>query len=274
MEVNRSGYYRHLKQAEAEAKTARLENVLMMEVTTLHKQSGESYGSRRIAKGLQEKGYPVGRYQARSLMRKGKIHCKQRRRFKVTTQNNPTLAVAENKLNRAFTVRQLNRVWAADITYLWTQEGWLYLSVVLDLCSRRVIGWSLSIDLREELVDKALRMAISRRRPGEGVMHHSDRGCQYASHAYQQLLKEHGMIGSMSRKGNCWDNAVMERFFGSLKSERVSHKKYATRAEAKADVVDYIEMFYNSKRMHSALGYLSPMQYENQISRKAVSTFT
>ena len=264
MEVNRSGYYRYLKGTGFEKKD--VEDVLVTEVKALHRQSGESYGSRRIAKGLQAKGYRVCRYQARSLMRKAKISCKQRRRFKVTTQSNPALPVAKNILNREFAVKQANRVWAADITYLWTQEGWLYLSAVLDLFSRRIVGWSLGSDLREELVSNALRMALGRRNPEPGLLHHSDRGCQYASKSYQKLLRENGLVSSMSRKGNCWDNAVMERFFGSLKSERVYGKNYVTRSEAKADVINYIEMFYNSERMHSALGYLSPMQYENKIS--------
>jgi putative transposase len=206
----------------------------------------------------------VGRYKARSLMRKANLSCKQRRRFKITTQSDSKLPVTKNVLNRKFKVSKANTAWVADITYLWTQEGWLYLSVVLDLFSRRVVGWSLKSHMGEGLVRSAFLMALGRRNPHSGLLHHSDRGCQYASKDYQHLLSQHGVIASMSRKGNCWDNAVMERFFGSLKSERTDNKIYLTKEEAKADVIDYIEMFYNSERLHSTLDYLTPMEYEKK----------
>jgi putative transposase len=260
MEVARSGYYKFLSQPQSE--TVMGEEKLLVEVKALHQMSQGSYGKRRIAKELELKGYRVGVEYARSLMRKANIVCKQRRRFRVTTQSNPALPVAKNSLNRQFKVCAPNRVWVADITYLWTQEGWLYLAAVLDLYSRRVVGWALSQDMKEGLVHDALLMAIGRRMPVGSLLHHSDRGCQYASRDYQCLLKRNGMTVSMSRKGNCWDNAVMERFFGSLKSERTDTKIYLTRHLAKADVIDYIEMFYNSQRLHSTLGYMSPMQYE------------
>jgi putative transposase len=262
MEVNRSGYYRYAKQIIS-VRSKEEENIFV-ELRTLHKRSNKSYGSRRMAKSLQTKGYNVGRYRARSLMRKAKIECKQRRRFRVTTQSNHTFPIARNVLNREFAVSAPNRVWVADITYLWTHEGWLYLSAVLDLFSRRVVGWSLANHIREGLVHDALLMALGRRMPDAELMHHSDRGCQYASKDYRELLKQYGITVSMSRKGNCWDNAVMERFFGSLKSERTDNKIYLTREQAKADVIDYIEMFYNSQRLHSTLGYMSPMQYEKE----------
>ena len=265
LEVNRSGYYRYLKKGSEPSQPD--EENLLTEARALHKKSDRSYGSRRIGKGLQMKGYRVGRFRARSLMRKAGLECKQRRRFRITTQSNHAHPIAENILDRKFSVNMPNRFWVADITYLWTEEGWLYLSAVLDLYSRRVVGWSLANHLREDLVHGALLMALGRRNPNEKLMHHSDRGCQYASSNYQNLLKEHGIMVSMSRKGNCWDNAVMERFFGSLKSERTDNKIYQTREIAKADVIDYIEMFYNSERLHSTLGYLSPMQYEkNYVS--------
>jgi putative transposase len=266
MQVHRSGYYSYLKKIASPLKI--LEEKLIMEVKALFKQSDRSYGSRRIAKGLRLNGYSVGRYRARSLMRKANIECKQRRRFRITTHSNKAHPVVENVLNREFSVSCPNRVWVADITYLWTQEGWLYISAVLDLFSRRVVGWSIKNHMREELVHDALRMAFGRRKLNGELMHHSDRGCQYTSANYQDMLKKHKITVSMSRKGNCWDNAVMERFFGSLKSERTDGKVYHTREIAKADVIDYIEMFYNSQRLHSALGYLSPMHYEqvNYIS--------
>lgn len=161
-----------------------------------------------------------------------------------------------------------NRVWVADITYLWTNEGWLYIAAVLDLYSRRIVGWAMANHMREELINNALQMAFYRRRPSFGLIHHSDRGSQYAGNQYQEELKKMGIVISMSRKGNCWDNAVMERFFGSLKSERTDKVRYLTRNDAIADVVDYIEMFYNSQRLHSTLGYRTPLQYEqNRVNQ-------
>jgi len=269
MQVHRSGYYKYLK-TKASGKP---KNNLLMEIKNLFKESKGSYGSRRIAKGLQEKGYKIGRYRARTMMKNEHLICKQRRKFRLTTQSNHSRPIAENRLNQAFKVMHPNRVWTADITYLCTQEGWLYLSVVLDLFSRRVVGWSIAERMEEKLVRDALLMALGRRNPPTGLMHHSDRGSQYASKNYQKLLKKRGIVVSMNRKGNCWDNAVMERFFGSLKSERLNNVVYKTREEARKDIVDYIEMFYNSKRLHSTLGYKTPMQYEENYVTQ-VSTFT
>jgi putative transposase len=273
MQVNRSGYYRYLKELPHK-KSA--EDRLFVEVKVLHNQSKGSYGSRRISQGLRMKGYDVGRYRARRLMREAGVECKQRRRYRATTQSNHSLPVAANTLNREFSVVVPNRVWVTDITCLWTQEGWLYLSAVLDLFSRRIVGWSVADHMRTELISDALLMAIGRRQPLGNLLHHSDRGSQYASADYQQLLKRQGVQVSMSRKGNCWDNAVMERFFGSLKSERTEGENYLTREQAKADVIDYIEMFYNSQRLHSTLNYISPMQFEklNENLFKKVSIFT
>ena len=235
---------------------------LVVKVKEIDKRSKGTYGSRRIAKSLQNENFTVGRYKARSLMKKAQIQCKQRRRYRITTESNPRMPVMENKLNREFQVEKPNRVWVTDITYLWTKEGWLYLSAVLDLFSRRIVGWSLASHMRAELVNDALEMALARRQPKTNLMHHSDRGKQYTSLNYQHKLNKLGIEVSMSRKGNCWDNAVMERFFGSLKSELTDHKVYFTKEEAKADVINYIELFYNCQRLHSTLGYLSPMQYE------------
>jgi len=257
LQVSRSAYYRYLNKPKSNN-----DEKLIIEVKAIHKKSNMSYGSRRISKYLQMNNYKVGRYKARSLMRKAGIECKQRRRYKITTQSDARLPVAKNILNRAFAVAKPNQVWLADITYLWTHEGWIYLAAVLDAYSRRVVGWALANHMRKSLVRDALNMALGRRRPDGDLLHHSDRGSQYASMDYQTLLKSEGITVSMSRKGNCWDNSVMERFFGSLKSERTDGKKYTTREQAKADVVDYIEMFYNSHRLHSTLGYISPLQYE------------
>jgi putative transposase len=258
MQVSRSGYYLHIKNCKIVTK----ENILDITVKALHKQARGSYGSRRIAKALQAQGYKVGRFKARSIMNKAGLKCKQRVRFKITTQVNPALEVADNILNREFSVTQPNKVWVSDITYLWTHEGWLYLAAVLDLYSRRIVGWSIDCHMREELTLDAIKMAVGRRNPVDVVMHHSDRGSQYTGESYRSFLDKAGFKVSMSRKGNCWDNAVMERFFGSLKSERMDDNKYLTRGEAKKDVIDYIEMFYNSQRLHSTLGYVSPMEFE------------
>jgi len=260
MEVQRSGYYSYVKKLMRYGIDADLK--LIIEVKALSRLSRHSYGSRRIAENLKTKGYKVGRYQARTLMHKAGVECKQRRRYRITTQSKHLLPIAENVLNRRFSVSMPNRVWVADITYLWTNEGWLYIAAVLDLYSRRIVGWAMANHMREELVNNALQMAFYRRRPGFGLIHHSDRGSQYASNQYQEKLKRMGIVVSMSRKGNCWDNAVMERFFGSLKSERTDKVRYLTRNDAVADVVDYIEMFYNSQRLHSTLGYRTPLQYE------------
>lgn len=257
MQVSRSGYYHFIKHGY------KAEDIkLIVEVKALAKLSRHSYGSRQLSKNLTAKGYAVGRYRARSLMRKAGIECKQRRRYRVTTDSRHRLPIAGNVLNRDFTAQAINQKWVVDLTYLWTQEGWLYLAAVLDIFSRRVVGWALAEHMREELVEEALQMALGRRCPPKGLLHHSDRGVQYASHAYQACLRKAGMVVSMSRKGNCWDNSMMERFFGSLKSERTDHIIYHSREEAKADVIDYIEMFYNSQRLHSSLGYVTPLQFE------------
>jgi transposase InsO family protein len=272
MEVSRSGYYKYLKANLGQK--YQLENKLLVEVKALSKESRSNYGSRMMAKNLQAKGYQIGRYAARTLMRKAGIECKQRRRYRVTTQSKHDFVVAKNVLNREFTVNTPNRVWLADITYLWTLEGWLYIAAILDLFSRCVVGWAMANHMRETLVNEALQMALGRRQPDQGLLHHSDRGVQYASDNYQSALRAAGITVSMSRKGNCWDNSVMERFFGSLKSERTDNTIYKTREEAKADIIDYIEMFYNSKRLHSTLNYATPMQFEKQFLLKNVSTFT
>jgi putative transposase len=272
MEVSRSGYYLYLKGKLS--KKSLMDIKLLIEVKTLASESQNSYGKRMMSKNLQSKGYKVGCYAARTLMRKAGIECKQRRRYRVTTNSVHGLPIAKNVLNREFNVVAPNRVWVTDITYLWTIEGWLYIAAVLDLFARRIVGWAMAHHMRETLVGEALHMALERRQPESGLLHHSDRGVQYAGINYQALLKTAGVVVSMSRKGNCWDNAVMERFWGSLKSERTDGKIYVTREAAKADVINYIEMFYNCKRLHSTLGYVSPMQFENLFLLKNMSTFT
>jgi transposase InsO family protein len=261
MEVSTSGFYDYRKRLR-NGRADQEEQELVLRAKAIHERMGGVYGARRMARELQAEGFDVGRYRARSLMRKAGIAVRRKKRFRATTDSRHRYPVAPNQLARRFEVTAPNRVWGADITYLWTNQGWLYLAVVIDLFSRRVVGWALAEHMRLDLVSDALLMAVWRRKPPAGLIHHSDRGSQYACHAYQALLAEHGFVCSMSRKGNCWDNAPVERFFGSLKRERTDLRIYATREEMRADVIDYIEMFYNSQRRHSYLGYTSPMQFE------------
>ena len=260
MEVSRSGFYAFQKRLQRPDDVG--EQRLIVKVRAIHKANDEAYGSRRISKALRADGEDVGRCQAGTLMKKANVEVKQKKRFRVTTDSNHDYPVAPNLLDRQFDIETPNTAWGGDITYLWTDEGWLYLAVIIDLFSRRVVGWSLSSRMKVDLVRDALLMAIWRRKPGRGLIHHSDRGSQYACHKYQDILEAHGMIPSMSRKGDCWDNAVIERFFRSLKSERTNHRRYPTREAARQDVINYIEMFYNSRRLHSYLGYVSPVEYE------------
>ena len=260
MEVSRSGFYDFMKRLQRPEDPQ--EQRLIVKVRSIHKANDEAYGSRRMSEALRADGEDVGRCQAGTLMKKANVEVKQKKRFRVTTDSNHDYPVAPNLLDRQFDIETPNTAWCGDITYLWTDEGWLYLAVIVDLFSRRVVGWSLSSRMKVNLVRDALLMAIWRRKPGRGLIHHSDRGSQYACHEYQDILEEHGMIPSMSRKGDCWDNAVIERFFRSLKSERTNHRRYSPREAAKQDVINYIEMFYNSRRLHSYLGYVSPVEYE------------
>jgi putative transposase len=261
LEVSRSGYYDYVRTQAAEDSTDDLE--LITRIKAIHAETRQCYGSRRMTRALQAEGYQVGRCKVRRLMKEAGVSVKRRTTRKPqTTDSRHGYGVAPNILNREFNVAKPNEAWVGDITYLWTQEGWLYLAVLLDLFSRKVVGWSLSSHVDTELVQGALEMAIGRRHPQAGLIHHTDRGSQYASHAYRDMLREHEMVCSMSGKGDCLDNAVAERFFGSLKRERTSHRHYETRQEARADVIDYIEMFYNSTRLHSYLGYTSPNEYE------------
>ena len=260
MGVSVTGFHDYLRRRERGPDPARAAKLKL--VKQLAAESKHTYGSRRMSEALRQRGYGVGRYQARGLMREAEVFVRYRRRYRVTTDSNHCLPVFPNRLERDFAMSAPNQAWASDISYLWTQEGWLYLAVVIDLYSRKVVGWSLGTRLTSRLVCDALRMALWNRRPSGGLIHHSDRGVQYASHAFRRLLKRYDIEGSMSRKGDCWDNAVVESFFGSLKSERVHWCHYQTREQAHRDVVEYITMFYNSSRMHSYLNYQSPNEFE------------
>jgi transposase InsO family protein len=272
LDVSRSGYY---------ARQGRLEKASIC-TTTVHLKaafvgSGKSYGSRRLVDALHKKGIQIGRYKVRRLMREAHLKPVWRKRFVNTTDSKHDLPIAENILNRQFNPSAPNRAWSSDITYVRTQSGWLYLAAVMDLFSRKVIGWATDSTMPSGLVCRALQMAISARQPLPGLIVHSDRGSQYASEKYQQLLKKHGFICSMSRQGNCWDNAVMDRFFLNLKMERVWQRDYANHLEATQDITQYIVEFYNASRLHSTLGNLPPIIYEEIFATKQpvkVSEFT
>ena len=240
----------------------RLTDVQILAVIgAIHAELKGAYGSPRMIRELRLRGFTAGKERVERLMRENGIYARHKRRYKVTTDSKHGLPVAENLLARNFTPAAPDRVWTSDITYLWTDEGWLYLAIVLDLFNREVIGWALKPRMTADLVTDALTMAWFRRRPKPGILHHSDRGSQYASYAFQDKLKEYGMTCSMSRKGNCWDNAPTESWFNSFKNERVHGVRYTTHAEMKAASFEYIEVFYNRKRQHSTLGYQSPIQY-------------
>jgi putative transposase len=232
-------------------------------IQAIHQELKGAYGSPRMVIELRDRGFPASKERVERLMRENGIRARHKRRFKATTDSKHSLPVAPNVLARDFTPAAPNQVWTADMTYIWTDEGWLYLAVVLDLFNREVVGWSLKPRMTSDIVIDALAMAWFRRKPAPGLIHHSDRGSQYASHAFQAQLKEYGMVCSMSRKGNCWDNAPTESFFNSFKNERVHGTRYETREEAIADAFDYIEPFYNRRRRHSTLGYISPQQFLN-----------
>lgn len=258
--VKRSGYYAWKKRGRSPRKMRDAE--LLEKIRESHRLSKGIYGSPNIHKDLCESDVRCGRKRVARLMKEAGIRSKVAKRFKVTTQSRHTLPVAENLLKRDFSVPLPNRVWVSDITYLWTRQGWLYLCVILDLWDRKVVGWSIQERLRSELAVDALNKAVALRRPGEGLVFHSDRGVQYASEAFRAGLLKYKMRQSMSRKGDCWDNAVAESFFGILKRELIYHETYMTRQEARLSVFQYIEGWYNRRRRHSTLRYLSPAAFE------------
>jgi transposase InsO family protein len=263
LEVSKAGYYAWRDRAPS--KRARDDARFTTLIRIIHKASRRTYGSPRVHAQLDKDGVRVGRKRVARLMRLNAIEVKTRRRFKATTNSKHDFPIAENLLDRRFDVDAIgatDRVWAGDITYIWTHEGWLYLAVVLDLRSRRVVGWSMSQSMERGLVLDALRMALSRRSPGVGVLHHSDRGSQYASADCRKLLREHGMTCSMSRKANCWDNAVVESFNATIKTELIHRMTWKTRNDVRAEIYKYIETWYNPKRLHSTLGYRSPVEFE------------
>jgi putative transposase len=260
LQVSRSAYYDwlHRVPSTSEKDDADLTGILQSEFN----KSRATYGTRRLKAALLGRDRAVSRRRIGRLMRAAGLACKTQRKFKATTNSQHDQPIAPNHLDRQFNVDRPNQVYAGDITYIYTQEGWLYLAVVIDLYSRQVVGWSMAEHMRTKLVNDALLMAVWKRKPEKGLMWHTDRGSQYASESHRALLTQHGIRQSMSRKGNCWDNSVSESFFHTLKTELVHQQTYQTRAEARQAVFEYIEVFYNRERLHSANGYLSPVDYE------------
>ena len=261
LEVSRSGYYAWRDRPASSQSLRRAE--LAGKIRQVHDDNRRVYGSPRIFKALTVAGEAVCQNTVAKVMRAEGLRAKVKRTFVPrTTDSTHAQPIASNVLDRQFAADAPNRKWAGDITYIPTDEGWLYLAGVIDLHSRRIVGWSMTDHMQTDLVADALAMALARRRPGPGLLHHSDRGVQYASDAYQELLQEHGIQVSMSGKGDCWDNAVMESFWATLKTELVHHEHYSTREQARLSIFEYIEVFYNRKRLHSSLGYVSPEAFE------------
>jgi putative transposase len=266
LEIKRSGYYNY-QQTQANRMRNLLHNEILVCARKIMIESNCTYGSRRIKKVMNIMGYTISRSKAGKLLKEDGLVVRCKKKFKVTTNSNHKLPLFDNLLKRAFKVDCQDVIYVSDITYIWTQEGWLYLAVVIDLYSRKVVGWSMGARMTAKLVCDALKMAIWQRKPKPGLIHHSDRGSQYASNAFRKLLKLHGIKGSMSRKGDCWDNAVAESFFGTLKQERVHWCHYQTRYSAQQDVLQYISIFYNNKRIHSYLNYMNPKQFEEEMQK-------
>jgi transposase InsO family protein len=265
MEVSRSGYYAWLRRPPSAR--ARRREQLAAQVARVHEQNRGVYGSPRVCQVLKSQGERVCENTVAGIMKERQIRARRKRTFVPrTTDSAHQQPPADNVLARQFDAPRPDRKWAVDITYIPTDEGWLYLAGVIDLCSRRVVGWSMAEHMETGLVADALRMALARRRPGAGLLHHSDRGSQYASDGYQHLLAGHGITCSMSGKGDCWDNAVMESFWATLKTELVHHERYATREQARQSIFEYIEVFYNRQRLHSSLGYVSPETFEASLN--------
>ena len=263
--VSRSGYYAWSRRPPS-ARAGRREE-LAAKIAQVHEQNRGVYGSPRVCRVLQSQGERVCENTVAGIMKERRIRARRKRTFVPrTTDSVHQQPLADNVLGRDFAAARPDEKWAVDITYIPTDEGWLYLAGVIDLCSRRVVGWSMAEHMETGLVADALRMAVARRSPGAGLLHHSDRGVQYASDDYQQLLAGHGIICSMSGRGDCWDNAVMESFWATLKTELVQHERYATREQARASIFEYIEVFYNRQRLHSSLGYVSPETFEASLN--------
>jgi putative transposase len=261
LEVSRSGYYAWVKRAPSAR--ARRREELAVKIERVHEENRGVYGSPRVCRALKAQGESACENTVADIMNERQIRAKTKKKFvPKTTDSAHQQPIVDNVLDRQFDAALPDRKWAVDITYIPTDEGWLYLAGVIDLCSRMIVGWSMADHMRVELVSDALTMAIARRCPEEGLLHHSDRGIQYASEDYMHLLQSHNIEASMSGKGDCWDNAMMESFWSTLKTELVNHERYTTREQARASIFEYIEVFYNRQRLHSSLGYVSPETFE------------
>jgi putative transposase len=267
LKVSRSGYYAWLGNPASEH--YRRDEMLVATISSIQKKSKRRYGSPRVTRELKRRGHRVGHNHVARLMKQNDLQARRRRRYRSTTNSDHSLPVAPNILNRQFGITEPNVAWVSDITYCATAEGWMYLCVIMDVASRKIVGWSLDRRMKAELVLGALMMAITRRRPPKGIIFHSDRGSQYCSRKVRRRLESYGFIQSMSRKGNCWDNAPAESFFKTLKNELWGHKAFATREIARMAIFEYIEVFYNRQRLHSGLGYLTPVEFEQIAARKA-----
>ncbi len=262
LEVSRSGYYRYIKRQLGQRW---LENMrILEEIRKIYQRHKGRYGSPRINSELRSKGLKYNKKRIARLMKINSIKAKTKKKYKITTDSNHGLSVAENLLMQNFEVSEVNKIWVSDITYIGTMEGWLYLAVIMDLCSRRIVGWSMSENINQDLILSALQKALITRKPDNGLIFHSDRGRQYASEKVKQLLHKHRAVQSMSRKGNPYDNAVIESFFHTLKTELVNFENYKTRAEARQSIFEYIEIYYNKQRRHSTLDYYSPVEFESR----------
>jgi putative transposase len=266
LQVSRAGFY--ASQGRPPAARARADARLGVEIVAIHQETRQCYGSPRVHAELRARGHGVSRKRVARLMRHRGLAARRRRRYRVTTDSRHPFPIAANVLARQFTTAAPNVAWDTDITYIPTGEGWLYLAAILDLYSRAVVGWAMNTEITRQLPLDALAMALARRRPAPGLLHHSDRGSQYASGDYQAALAQHGLRGSMSRRGDCWDNAVAESFFATLKVELVHDARWPTRAAARAALFDYLERFYNRQRRHSSLGFLSPLAFERQWNQQ------
>jgi transposase InsO family protein len=265
LKVSRSGFYAWLRRAPS--RRQREDERLKVAIKAAHQRSRETYGVRRLQPELAADGFPAGRDRIDRLRKSLGLRCRQKRKFKATTNSNHSLPVADNLLNQTFTPSAPNQMWVTDITYIPTQAGWLYLAGVKDVFTCELVGYAMGARMTQELVSQALFRAMARKRPKAGLIHHSDRGSQYCSAAYQKLLVQFGMQPSMSRKGNCYDNAPMESFWGSLKNEWVHHHRYANRDHAIVSIREFIEIFYNRQRRHSRLGNLAPAVFSQQFSK-------
>lgn len=267
LKVSKSGYYAWFKRNSNPKELSKF-NKLEVLIKTIFKESYKTYGARRIKKKLEELGIIVSRKTIRKIMLENNLINVYRKKYKATTNSNHKYPVAPNILNQEFKASSPNQIWVTDITYIKTKEGWLYLASIIDLYSKKIVGWALDKRMTTDLVISALEQAVNKEKPNRGLIHHSDRGVQYASYAYREELEKYGMLQSMSRKGNCYDNACAESFFSTLKIELIHTKEYETRKEAKSDIVRYIELFYNSKRLHSSIGYKTPNNFENEYYLK------